>query len=495
MSELPYHRIAEKFYNRPLLLLPSAAQTISAFLLSRVAAGRGGNGGGDTAGQSHQLFPVSKSEGGAIEAHAPRASRFFGEWATEDGTGRPLPYRRTAEGVAVITIVGELVNRGAWIGANSGLVSYEAIKFQVARAAADPKTRAIMLDIETPGGEAVGAFEAAAAIRAAAALKPVVAVVNGMAASAGYALASGASRIVTMPTGISGSVGVVTMHLDFSKFLEEEGIKPTLIFAGAKKVDGNPFEALPDSVRVEMQAWVESFYSQFVAAVAAGRPGLSEQAIRDTEADVFKGEEAVAAGLADAVGTFEDVLAELSRGSSGRFPSMPPKGNKMDTPQSAPAAVEPGKKIETAAELSAAYPGLVSGIEQAAATAERERILGIEAIAAGAPAELVDKLKADGKTSPAEAALAFRQADLAARGKHLKSIQDVEAATGNLKSAPTERGANDPQPGEHGATEVEWRTAYAKDAKLQAEFVAVDDFVAFKKNESNVRFLRPRSAA
>jgi ClpP class serine protease len=86
-----------------------------------------------------------------------------------------LPYKRTSDGIGIVTVTGSLINRGAWVGSSSGETSYEGIKFQVASAAADPKVRSILLDIESPGGEAVGAFEAADAIRAAAKLKPVTA--------------------------------------------------------------------------------------------------------------------------------------------------------------------------------------------------------------------------------------------------------------------------------------------------------------------------------
>ncbi|MFL9827202.1 S49 family peptidase [Rhodoplanes sp. SY1] len=309
---IPYHRIASAFYNRPLLLTPNSAEVISVFLTSRIAAGRGAGAGQNDAGESIQAFPSQPRPDGSVEVHQPRASRFYGDYPIDERTGRPAPYRRTEDGTAIITVVGELVNRGAWVGASSGLISYEGFKHQIGAAAGDPKVRTIVLDFESPGGEAIGAFEAAAAVRAAAAEKPVLAVVNGMAASAAYAIASAASRVITMASGLSGSIGVVLMHLDYSAWLKAEGIAPTLIFAGAQKVDGNPFEPLPEPVRERLQAQVSGFYDQFVETVTQGRKGLTAKAVRDTEAGLFKGAAAVSAGLADAVGTFEEVLADLS---------------------------------------------------------------------------------------------------------------------------------------------------------------------------------------
>lgn len=287
------HHVASLVLNRPLLLLPGKLATIAAVLDGRIGI------------DASELRP------------GPDASQFVGSAVDADpvtGARTGLPYRRTSAGVAIIPVLGSLVNRGAWIGASSGLTSYEGLNFALNAAASDPRTRSVLLDMDSPGGEAVGCFEAAAAVRQLAARKPVTAVVNGMAASAAYAIASAATRIVTTSSGISGSIGVVMLHADYSGALAKAGVKPTLIFAGAHKVDGNPYEALPESVRESLQAEIETFYSAFVSCVAAGRRNLSAEAIRGTEARTFIGANAVAAGLADQVGTFETALADLSAG-------------------------------------------------------------------------------------------------------------------------------------------------------------------------------------
>lgn len=301
--------IADRALNRPLLITPDKAAVIMSVLSGRI--------GVDAAGLQHE------------------ASRFVGDAAERDATGRPvasLPYRRTADGTAIITITGSLVNRGAWIGANSGLTSYEGIKAQIDAARNDPKVYSVILDLASPGGEAVGAFETAAAVRDLAKVKRTVAVVNGMAASAAYAIASGATEIVTTETGVSGSIGVVLLHADYSESLAAEGVKPTLIFAGAHKVDGNPFEPLSDAVKADIQAEVNAFYEKFLGTVALGRGDrMNTDRARATEARTFIGEEAVKAGLADRVGTFESVLADLSKAarSSGSRNPLNPGGRSM----------------------------------------------------------------------------------------------------------------------------------------------------------------------
>lgn len=304
------HRIAARVLNRPLLIVPHNAEIICSVLAERIG-----------------VDPMV-----ALPARQPKATRFLGETVV---SGAGAMYNLVND-TAVVTVEGELVNRGAWIGADSGLTSYEGIDAQLRAAAADPKVRQILLDMESPGGEAVGAMEMAAAVRKVNKEKPVYAIANGMAASAAYAIASGAKRVFTTPSAITGSIGVVLLHLDQSVRLEKHGIKPTLIFAGAHKVDGNPFGPLPDSVAEDLKAEVAQFYQHFVETVAAGRPNLTEQAIRATEARTYLGADAVKVGIADAVSSFDEVLVEVR--AAGRSFSVG-KGAFMTTDTtSAPAA-------------------------------------------------------------------------------------------------------------------------------------------------------------
>ncbi|PZU95562.1 MAG: peptidase S49 [Chelatococcus sp.] len=371
---IPYHRIAERLYSRPLLILPQTAHTVESFIRSRIRDGgdieAGGRSGAsnERSAETIEFFQSTRNEAGGQEAHSPRASRFIGSTPL-DASGRPLPFRRTQDGTAIITMVGELVNRGAWIGASSGLVSYEGITHQLSAAVSDPMTRAILLDCESPGGEAVGAFECAAAVRKAAAAKPVIAIVNGMACSAMYAIASGATRIVTTPTGLSGSIGVVMMHLDYSELLADAGIKPTFIFAGDHKVDGNPYEPLPEAVRADFKRDIDAFYSLFLETVAAGRGArLTTDMARATQARVLMGAAAVSAGLADQVMTFDEVLASMAdasftrRGSSASLPTAQTQGPSMSNETEAPQ-----DGTTTTTETNAAPAAIVTVADAAAA--------------------------------------------------------------------------------------------------------------------------------
>lgn len=249
-----------------------------------------------------------------------------------------VPYR-IVEGTAIIPIHGSLTNRGAWIGSYSGLTSMEGLRHQVRSAIADEDVTSVLFDIDSPGGQASGTFETAALIRELSGKKQTIAVIDDTAASAGYALASATSKILITPSGVAGSIGVVLMHLDQSRRLDEAGITPSFVYAGKKKIDGNQFQPLRENVRKDLQAEVDAIYEMFVECVAKGRPNLSPAAIEATEAAVYIGRAAIEAGLADQIGDLETALAELS----SRAPTAPNKsglsGMKPAATASAPAPV------------------------------------------------------------------------------------------------------------------------------------------------------------
>ena len=303
-------RIAAHLFNTPLLLMPETAVAIASNLADRFG-----------------VEPMADAEPVVIEA-----SRFRGAPAAAGPSGRPM--YRAENGVAVIPVLGELVNRGAWIGASSGLTSYEGLDAQLRAAAADPEISGIVLDLNSPGGEATGAMETGALVRSIAAKKPVVAFVNGMAASAGYAIAAGATTIVSTPTGAIGSIGVVMLHLDRSAALAKAGVKPTLIHAGKYKVDGNSTQALPEEARARIQKAIDGFYAMFVSHVARMRK-VDPAAIMATEGALLLGQDAVAAGLADKLGDFDDAL-KLAAKAKGKPTSAAPVTPAHSTPAGDP---------------------------------------------------------------------------------------------------------------------------------------------------------------
>lgn len=296
MNAPRYGHILSRLLNEPLWLHPSKAAIIYNLIATREGLG---------------LLTVDVPRG------TPESTRFVGEWpaSQEPGNTRSTePFKLTKSGVGVITMTGTLVNRGAWVGSYSGQTSYEGVKHQLARVARDGRVKSVILDIDSPGGEANGALETAAAVRSVAAHKPVIAVANGMAASAAYALASGATKIIVSPSGVAGSIGTVLLHLDFSRQLDKEGVTPTFLYAGSRKIDGNPLHPLGDTAMATLQGEVDRYYELFLETVAAGRGRRTPiKAARETEGRTYIGREAIDARLADDVGTFEEVLSDLTR--------------------------------------------------------------------------------------------------------------------------------------------------------------------------------------
>ena len=302
-------QIAQRAFNTPLLVEPSKAMAFLSGLGPRITG--------------RQLRLAGMEVGPEDMAHAALPARAgilthgLAEQYQRDGQ---TPFAMV-DGVAVIEVSGVLVHRGAWIGQSSGQTSYEGIAAQLAAAATDPAVRGIALEIDSFGGEVAGVFDLADAIRAARAAKPVWAFVAENAFSAGYALASQADRIVLPRTGAVGSIGVVVMHADLSGQLSDAGVTVTLIHSGAHKVDGNPYAPLPDPVRARIQGEIDSIRSLFAQTVAAGRGRrMNAEAALATEAECYRGADAVAAGLADKVSDPASAFAAFATAVNGRDP-------------------------------------------------------------------------------------------------------------------------------------------------------------------------------
>jgi signal peptide peptidase SppA len=210
--------------------------------------------------------------------------------------------------VAVIPVMGLLTHRGAVIDCAETQSTAELAAL-VTEAAFRSEVKAIVLEIDSPGGEVLGGTEAAAAIRDARATKPVVAHVNGEAGSLAYWLAAQADEVIVTPSGAVGSIGVYGVHEDLSIETSARGRKVTYVFAGKYKVERNPHAPLEGAARQYMQSEVDRYYDMFVRDVARGRR-VSVDAVRSGfgEGRMLGAKAAVDAGMADAVGTFDQAM-------------------------------------------------------------------------------------------------------------------------------------------------------------------------------------------
>lgn len=183
--------------------------------------------------------------------------------------------------------------------------SYEEIRANIRRALADPTVRTIDLVIDSPGGSTLGLPEAAEAIYRANRNKPVRSLVTGIAASAGYWLASQGGTISLTPSGEVGSVGVLDIHTDISKALENAGVKVTAVASTKEKIERAPFIALSDEARTHMQASVGQWYGSFLSAVRRGR-GMRVPNNHDFGGGrMLSSAEALREGLVDFVGEIQ----------------------------------------------------------------------------------------------------------------------------------------------------------------------------------------------
>ncbi|MCK0851690.1 S49 family peptidase, partial [Escherichia coli] len=134
---------------------------------------------------------------------------------------------------------------------------------------------------------------------------------NDTACSAAMLLASACSRRLVTQTSRIGSIGVMMSHVSYAGHLAQAGVDITLIYAGAHKVDGNQFEALPAEVRQDMQQRVDAAHRMFAEKVAM-YTGLSVEAVTGTEAAVFEGQSAIKAGLADELINASDAISVMA---------------------------------------------------------------------------------------------------------------------------------------------------------------------------------------
>lgn len=203
------------------------------------------------------------------------------------------------------------------------------------RLAADPSIDQIILDIDTPGGMVTGTQEAADAVWAARKKKPVIGLVNPLCASAGYWIASQCSSIVGVPSADIGSIGVFMCHYDCSAMLANAGIKPTYIFAGEYKVEGNSSEPLSAEGLAWFQSEVDQTYSDFINAVARGR-GVTAQAVMDKfgKGRCFSAPMAKKVGMIDSISTIQGALA------SWGVPDLAQEANRRRADETAAPASE-----------------------------------------------------------------------------------------------------------------------------------------------------------
>ena len=289
MSSYPH--LATRLFNTPIAIAPQKAEIVMAALADRFG-----------------ITKLFRSSGDMVVLADGGAKAFLNGFESEERADY-RPYEFVA-GVAIIPIEGTLVQKLGEMRPYSGMTGYDGIRANLSMAMNDESVRAIVLDVDSPGGEVAGCFDLVDAIYAARSTKPVWSILTESAFSAAYAIASAASRVIVPRTGGTGSVGVICMHVDFSQALTKAGIEVTLIHFGAKKADGSDAKPLSKSALDRYQADVDTMGELFVETVSRNRK-LSTAKVRGTEAGTFLGASGVEIGFADAVMAPDEAFASL----------------------------------------------------------------------------------------------------------------------------------------------------------------------------------------
>jgi len=247
-----------------------------------------------------------------------------------------------ARSVAVLPLFGTIFPRANLMTDVSGATSAERFGAQFAELADDPEIGAIVLDVDSPGGQVNGIEELSRQIFAARGQKPIVAVANHTMASAAYWIGSAADEVIITPSGEVGSIGVFAVHKDISAALEKDGVKVSLISEGKYKVEGNPYEPLAEEARGAIQVRVSEAYDAFIQSVARNR-GVTPEDVRNGfgEGRVVGARQAVELGMADRVGTLEETVHRLFSGAAAGT-TVPRRSaaasNPVNLPEAAPSS-------------------------------------------------------------------------------------------------------------------------------------------------------------
>lgn len=271
------------------------------------------------------------------------------------------------DGILQIPVRGVLLHDFPWqFGAWGTGYAYIVKAFE--RGLDDPGVRGIAFMIHSPGGEVAGCFDACDRMSARRDEKPVRAFAHEYAYSAAYMCATVAPHIVMSRTGGVGSIGVITMHVDVSKALDDAGYKVTFVYKGKHKKDGNPYEPLSADVKARIQARIDGLYDVFVASVARNR-GMDEAAVRETEALTYSSTEAISVGLADSVGSLDDAVAAFAADLSVNE-GEEQMSDKKDEAAANQTAIDTARAEGKTAGIA---EGKAIGLKEGA-TGERERI-------------------------------------------------------------------------------------------------------------------------
>jgi signal peptide peptidase SppA len=353
--------------------------------------------------------------------------------AIEAALGKKLdnkqkPYS-VIDGVAVLPLCGVMAKKANMFMRIYGGVSTQIFAHEFTAALNDPDVSALVINADTPGGAVEGTPELAEVIYNARGTKPVLAWSDGTIASAGVWVSTAADKVyISSDVVVTGSIGVVTQHVDISKREKKFGVKTTEITAGKYKRIASAYSPLSKEGRADIQGLLDHVYSIFVDAVAKHR-GMDVEDVLARSADgrVFIGQQGVTAGLVDGIKSFNEVLQEARELASGlkintrlgRGQEARGKMDKTELEEKYPEIVGQIRVETEAAVISGltvegmqnSAPAVATALKEAGAQGERDRIAGVRAQALPGHEDLIAAMELDGKSTGADTAMAIVQAE------------------------------------------------------------------------------------
>lgn len=392
--------LATRYARRPLLLEPGAAMTLLQHLQAQDPRGLMREGRFEAALRKIGVLgrrpnaQASEAPDVQAEANPVRPTAYAPLWA-QQAYGEPTDEGfawSMFQGVACMEINSAIGERGEYY-CGEWYHGYDTILAGMREALADERVKALFVRDSSPGGVVAGGIESLASFmreaRAASGGKPIH-VFADMACSAAYWIAAQADFISAPRVGLVGSIGACIIHEDLSGAYEKYGLKVTAIQFGDGKTDGASWKPLSASAREDLQSEIDQCGEDFLAAVSAGRPQLTREAMLATQARVFMANNADAArsglalGLVDAIETEEQAFARILAKVSTAQGAAPATPAQSPAPAPASAATAPKEKtMAVSATQTSASAALAT--RRAELEAELSRITAEEGAAASAP--------------------------------------------------------------------------------------------------------------
>lgn len=377
-----------------------------------------------------------------LDLPAPQSAEY-------DNAERRRAGYRVDRGVAIIPVHGTLVGRADSLDALSGITGYNRISRALDMALSDDDVREILVDYDTPGGEAALLDALAERMFAARQQKRITAMVNELAASAGYWLASSANQVVMTRAATAGSIGVVMTHMSVAGMAEKMGVVITHIHAGAHKVDFSPYQSLSDDAKGDAQARVNELYDLFTGTVARNR-GISQATVKSTEARMFSADVARELGLVDDIDSFDATLARLQQAARPSIP-VTSEVTTMSQTENNPVNLN-AAEVQTALHTA----------RTEARAEERARIFGILGCDEAQGRFEMALALAENEAMTAEAAAKVLAKAPAATTPQTQPLTPFEAAMNQIGNPDVAADGNNPPPDSQAAIDQSWDVAFKR---------------------------------